>query len=135
MVSRSNEVVRNRKFDLTQWHGFCYWAVERFSFSQFVTPKWSFLSVSELDVTDDGSVVNVEAVLLDDVGVPWFESGMNLKKLILADMAKRVGSDSISVVWYKLFGEDIDVFKYGTEVNLQITDVTVISFRGIVELF
>ena len=41
-----------------------------------------FLSVSELDDTDDGSVVNVEAVLLDDVGVPWFESGMNLKKLI-----------------------------------------------------
>ena len=59
---------------------------------------------------------------------------MNLKKLILADMAKRVGSDSISVVWYKLFGEDIDAFKYGTGVNLQITDVTVKSFRGIVEI-
>ena len=24
MVSRPNEVVRNRKFDLRQWHGFCY---------------------------------------------------------------------------------------------------------------
>ena len=24
MVSRPNEVVRNRKFDLTQWHSFCY---------------------------------------------------------------------------------------------------------------
>ena len=79
MVSRPNEVVRNRKFDLTQWHGFCYWALERFSFSQFVTPKCSFRSVSELDDTDDGSVVNVEAVLLDDVDVTWFLSGMNLK--------------------------------------------------------
>ena len=65
---------------------------------------------------------------------PWFESGMNLKNLILADMAKRVGSDSISVVWYKLFGKDIDAFKYGTGVILRITDVTVKSFRGIVEL-
>ena len=49
-------------------------------------------------------------------------------------MAKRVASDSISVVWYKLFGEDIDAFKYGTGVNLQITDVTVKSFRGIAEI-
>ena len=71
---------------------------------------------------------------MDDVGVTRFESGKNLKKLILADMAKRVGSDLISVVWYKLFGEDIDAFKYGTGVNLQITDVTVKSFRGIVEI-
>ena len=97
-------------------------------------PKCSFLSVSEVDDTDDESVVNVEAVLLDDVGVTRFELGKNLKKLILADMAKRVGSDLISIVWYKLFGEDIDAFKYGTGVNLQITDVTVKSFRGIVEI-
>ena len=60
--------------------------------------KCSFLSVSELDDTDDGSVVNVEAVLLDDVGVTRFESGKNLKKLILADMVKSVWSDSISIV-------------------------------------
>ena len=71
---------------------------------------------------------------MDDVGVTRFESGKNLKKLILADMAKRVVSDPISVVWYELFGEDIDVLKYGTGVNLQITDVTVKSFRGIVEI-
>ena len=73
--------------------------------------------------------------MLDDVGVTRFESGKNLKKLILADMAKRVGNDLISVVWYryKLFGEDIDALKYGTGVNLQITDVTMKSFRGIVE--
>ena len=63
--------------------------------------------------------------MLDDVGVTRFELGKNLKKLILADMAKRVGSDLISVVWYKLFGEDIDAFKNGTGVNLQITDATV----------
>ena len=50
---------------------------EVFWFSQFVMPKCSFLSVSELDDTDDGSVVNVEAVLLGNVGVTWFESGMN----------------------------------------------------------
>ena len=98
MVSRPNEVVTNRKFDLAQWHGFCCRAPERFSFSQFVMPKCSFLSVSELDDTGDGSVVNVEAVLLDDVGVTRFESGKNLKKLILADMVKNVGSDSISIV-------------------------------------
>ena len=54
--------------------------------------------MSELDNTDDESVVNVEAVLLDDGGVMRFESGMNLKKLILADMVKSVGSDSISIV-------------------------------------
>ncbi len=71
---------------------------------------------------------------MDHVGVTRFESGKNLKKLILADMAKRVGSHLISVVWYKLFGEDIDAFKYGTGVNLQITDVIVKSFRGIVEI-
>ena len=55
---------------------------------------------------------------MDDVGVTRFESGKNLKKLMLADMAKRVGNDLIPVVWYKLFGEDIDAFKYGTGVNL-----------------
>ena len=71
---------------------------------------------------------------MDDVGVTRFESGKNLKKLMLADMAKRVGNDLIPVVWYKLFGEDIDAFKYGTGVNLQITGVTVKSFRGIVEI-
>ena len=54
--------------------------------------------MSELDDTDDESVVNVEAVLLDDGGVMRFESGKNLKKLILADMVKSVGSDSISIV-------------------------------------
>ena len=54
--------------------------------------------MSELDDTDDGSVVNVEAVLLDDGGVMRFESGKNLKKLILADMVKSVGSNSISIV-------------------------------------
>ena len=73
-------------------------------------------------------------MVLDDVGVTRFESGKTLKKLVLADMARRVGSDLISVVWYKLFGEDIDAFKYGTGVNLQITGVTVKSFRGIVEI-
>ena len=92
------------------------------------------MSVSDLDDTDDVSIVNVKAILLDDVGVTRFESGKNLKKLILADMTKRVGSDSISVVWYKLFGEDIDVFKYVMGVNLQITGVTVKSLRGIVEI-
>ena len=81
-------------------------------------PKCSFLSVSELDDTDDESAVNVEAVLLHDGSVMRFESGKNLKKLILADMAKRVGSDLISVVWYKLFGEDINTFKYGAGINL-----------------
>ena len=52
----------------------------------------------------------------------------------MADIAKSVGSDSVSVVWYKLFGEDIDAFKCGTGENVQITDVTVKSFRGIVEI-
>ena len=61
-------------------------------------PKCSFPAVSELDDTDDESVVNVEAVLLDDGGVMRFESWMDLKKLILADMVKSVGSDSISIV-------------------------------------
>ena len=64
-------------------------------------PKCSFSPVSKLDDTDDTdeeSVVNVEAVLLDDGGVMRFESGKNLKKLILADMVKSVGSDSISIV-------------------------------------
>ena len=78
--------------------------------------------------------MNVEAVLLGNVGVTWFESGMNLKKLILVDMAKRVGSDLISVVLYKLFGEDTDAFKCLTGVNLQITDVTAKSFRAIIEI-
>ena len=54
--------------------------------------------MSELDDTDDGSVVNVEAVLLDGGGVMRLESGRILKKLILADMVKSVGSDSISIV-------------------------------------
>ena len=54
--------------------------------------------MSELDDMDDESVVNVEAVLLDDDGVMWFESGKILKKLILADMVKSVGSDSIAIV-------------------------------------
>ncbi len=67
-------------------------------FSQFVIPKCSFPPVSELDDTDDESVVNVEAVLLDDGGVMRFESGKNLKKLISADMVKSVGNDSISIV-------------------------------------
>ena len=61
-------------------------------------PKCSLPPVSELDNTDDESVVNVEAVLLDDSGVMRFASGKNLKKLILADMVKSVGSDSISIV-------------------------------------
>ena len=51
--------------------------------------------MSELDDTDDESVVNVEAVLLDDGGVMWFELGKNLNKLILADIVKSVRSDSI----------------------------------------
>ncbi len=63
-----------------------------------MVPKYSFPPVSELDDTDDGSVVNVEAVLLDDGGVMRFELGNNLKKLILADVVKSVGSDSISIV-------------------------------------
>ena len=134
MVSRPNELVTNRKFDLTQWHGFCYRAPERFSFSQFLILKCSFSPVSELEDTDAKSVVNVEAVFLDDGGVMRFESGKNLKKLVLADIVNWVGSDPISIVGYKLVGEDIDAFKYGTGVNLQITDVTVKSFRGIVEL-
>ena len=54
--------------------------------------------MSELDNTDDESVVNVEAVFLDDGGVMRFESRKNLKNLILADMVKSVGSDSISIV-------------------------------------
>ena len=54
--------------------------------------------MSELDNTDDESVVNVEAVLLDGGGVMRFESGKNLKKLILADMVKSVWRDSISIV-------------------------------------
>ena len=98
MVLRPNEVVRNTKFDLTQRPGFCYRAPERFSFSQFVIPKCSFPPVSELDDTDDESVVNVEAVFLDDGGVMRFESGKNLKKLILVDMVKGVGSVWISIV-------------------------------------
>ena len=57
-------------------------------------PKCSFSPASELDNTDDESVVNVEAVLLDDGGVMRFESGKNVKKLILADMVKSVGSYS-----------------------------------------
>ena len=61
-------------------------------------PNCSFPQVSELDDTDDENVVNVEEVLLDDGGVMWFESGKNLKKLILADMVKSVGSDSIFIV-------------------------------------
>ena len=61
-------------------------------------PECSFPPVSELDNTDDESVVNVEAVLLNDGGVMRFESGMDLTKLILADMVKSVGSDSISIV-------------------------------------
>ena len=64
-------------------------------------PKCSFSPVSKLDDTDDTdeeSVVNVEAVLLDDGGVMRFESEKNLNKLILADMVKSVGSDSISIV-------------------------------------
>ena len=48
--------------------------------------------MSELDDTDDESVVNVEAVLLDGGGVMRFESGNNLKKLILADMVQSVGT-------------------------------------------
>ncbi len=62
--------------------------------------------------------MNAEAVLLGDVGVKRFESGKKLMELILADMAKSVGTDLISVVWYKLFGEDIDSLKCGTGVNL-----------------
>ena len=57
-------------------------------------PKCSFPPVSELHDTDDESVVNVEAVLLDGGGVVRFELGKNLKKLILADMVKSVGSYS-----------------------------------------
>ena len=60
--------------------------------------KCSFPLVSELDDTDDGSVVNVEAVLFDGAGVMRFGSRKKLKKLILADMVKSVGSDSISIV-------------------------------------
>ena len=71
---------------------------------------------------------------MDDVGIARFKSGKTLKELMLADMAKRVGSNLISVVWYKLFGEYIYAFKYGTGVNLQITDATVKLFRGIVEI-
>ena len=58
-------------------------------------PKCSFPTVSELHDTDDESVVNVEAVLLDDGGVMRFESRKNLNKLILVDMVKSVVSDSI----------------------------------------
>ena len=134
VVSRPNGVVTNKAFNLTQWQGFCYRAPVKFSFSPFVVSKCSFLTVSELDEMDDGCVVDIEAVLLDDVGVTRLESGKNFKKLILADMAKSAGSDSVSVVCYKLFGEDIDAFKCGTGENVQITDVTVKSFRGIVEI-
>ena len=59
--------------------------------------------------------------MLDDVGVTRFKSGKNLKELILADMAKKVGSDLISVGCYKLYGGDINAFKYGTGVNPNAT--------------
>ncbi len=57
--------------------------------------------------------MNVEGVLLDNVGAVQVGLGNNAKKLIVSGMVKNIDSGSVCVVWYERFGDDIDWYKCG----------------------
>ena len=83
---------------------------------------------------EDESVVNVESIFLSNVIVVRFDLGKCVKRLIVADIVKSLESGSLAFVLYKVFGEGIDVFKCGVEVNLRIMSINMKSFRGTIEV-